>query len=74
MIWGMWNMSHELARRCETRMPGRVSYFVSNYWPADVDPQTQPTNHSPFFSMHEPHMEVGVKAFAHMVVDYLKSQ
>ena len=50
-----------------------VFVFLGN-WPADVDPQTQPTNHSPFFSMHEPHMEVGVKAFAHMVVDYLKSQ
>lgn len=47
--------------------------FLGN-WPEDLDPATQPTNHSPRFHMHEPYMERGVKAFAHMVVDYLQSQ
>ena len=42
--------------------------------PDGVDPTTAPANHSPLFTMHEPHMEVGVKGFAHMVVDYLKAQ
>ena len=47
--------------------------FLGN-WPEDLDPATQPTNHSPMFHMYEPYMERGVKAFAHMVVDYLQSQ
>jgi len=50
-----------------------VFVFLGN-WPVDVDPTTQPTNHSPYFDMHEPYMENGVKAFSHMVVDFLKSQ
>ncbi len=50
-----------------------VFAFLGNL-PEGVDPAGQPTNHSPFFTMDEPHMEVGVKAFAHMVVDYLQSQ
>lgn len=50
-----------------------VFVFLGN-WPEELDPATQPTNHSPFFHMHEPYMENGVKAFSHMVVDFLKSQ
>ena len=56
---------------------GRVTpalfVFLGN-WPEDLDPTTQPTNHSPFFNMHEPYMERGVKAFDHMVVDFLNAQ
>ena len=50
-----------------------VFVFLGN-WPEEIDPTTQPTNHSPFFDMHEPYMENGVKAFSHMVVDFLNSQ
>jgi len=50
-----------------------VFVFLGN-WPADIDASTKPTNHSPYFDMHEPYMEVGVKAFSNMVVDYLKAQ
>ncbi len=50
-----------------------VFFFMGN-WRADIDATTKPTNHSPFFDMHEPYMENGVKAFSFMVVDYLKSQ
>jgi amidohydrolase len=50
-----------------------VFVFLGN-WPAELDPATQPANHSPFFSMHEPYMENGVKAFSHMVVEFLKAQ
>jgi amidohydrolase len=42
--------------------------------PEGVDPATAPTNHSPFFTIHEPDMELGVRAFAHMVVDYLQGE
>ena len=50
-----------------------VFVFLGN-WPADIDLTSQPSNHSPYFDMHEPYMENGVKAFSHMVVDFLKSQ
>jgi len=50
-----------------------VFVFLGN-WPEELDPSTQPTNHSPFFDMHEPYLENGVKAFGHMVVDFMKSQ
>ena len=55
------------------RVAPAVFVFLGN-WPEDMDPSTQPTNHSPYFDMHEPYMENGVKAFSHMVVDFLKSQ
>ncbi len=47
--------------------------FLGN-WPEDMDPTQQPTNHSPRFDMHEPYLERGVRAFGHMVVDYLQAQ
>jgi len=50
-----------------------VFVFLGN-WPEELDPKTQPTNHSPFFHMHEPYMERGVKAYGHMVVDFLNAQ
>lgn len=50
-----------------------VFVFLGN-WPEEMDPASQPTNHSPYFHMHEPYMERGVKAFGHMVVDFLNSQ
>lgn len=50
-----------------------VFVFLGN-WQSDLDPTTQPANHSPFFTMHEPYLETGVKAFSHMVMDFLKAQ
>ena len=41
--------------------------------PPGVDPAAQPSNHSPYFDMYEPHLEVGVRAFTHLVLDYLGS-
>jgi glycogen(starch) synthase len=40
MVWGMWNLSHNLPYWAERWMPGRVAYFISNYWPVDTDPHT----------------------------------
>jgi glycogen(starch) synthase len=40
MIWGMWNLSHSLPYWAERWMPGRVAYYISNYWPIDTDPHT----------------------------------
>lgn len=40
MVWGMWNLSKFLPYWAEKWMLGRVTYFISNYWPKDVDPHT----------------------------------
>ncbi|CAN5491490.1 hypothetical protein BH10CHL1_BH10CHL1_34040 [soil metagenome] len=40
MVWGMWNLSHNLPYWAEQWLPGRVAYFISSYWPTDVDPHT----------------------------------
>jgi metal-dependent amidase/aminoacylase/carboxypeptidase family protein len=50
-----------------------VFVFLGN-WPEEIDPNNPPTNHTPFLDNHEPYLETGVKAFGHMVVDFLQSQ
>jgi amidohydrolase len=50
--------------------PG-VFLFLGN-GPPDVDPTSLAGNHSPFFDTHEPNLEVGVRIFSNLVVDYLK--
>jgi glycogen(starch) synthase len=40
MVWGMWDLSLTLPYWAEQWMPGRVAYFISNYWPVDTDPHT----------------------------------
>ena len=52
-----------------TRIPG-MFMFIGSGAPG-VDPSTLPTNHSPLFDMHEPSLELGVRTFSHLVVDYL---
>ena len=47
--------------------------FLGNT-PPGVDPSTLPANHSPLFTMHEPNMQTGVRAFSHMVVNYLQAE
>jgi amidohydrolase len=47
--------------------------FIGNGEPG-VDPDTLPSNHSPFFDMYEPGMQLGVSAFVHMVADYLEAE
>ena len=56
-----------------SRVAPAVFVFLGN-WPEDMDAASQPTNHSPYFNMHEPYLETGVKAFSHMVVDFLQAQ
>jgi amidohydrolase len=50
--------------------PG-LYFFMGNGAPG-VDPDTQPSNHSPLFDMYEPTMELGVRALSNLVVDYLQ--
>ncbi len=47
--------------------------FLGNGEPGK-DPLTLPSNHSPLFAMYEPSMEIGVRAFSHLVVDYLQGE
>ena len=43
-------------------------------WPEDLDPADEPANHSPLFDFHEPYLERGVRAFGHMVIEYLDAR
>jgi amidohydrolase len=51
------------------RTPGLFMFLGSA--PPGVDPTSLPANHSPLFDMHEPNLEVGVRVFSNLVVDYL---
>lgn len=46
-------------------------FFFLGVTPADVDLATVPRNHSPFFFADEAALPLGVKALAHLAVDYL---
>jgi amidohydrolase len=50
-------------------VPG-LFLFLGN-GPPDVDPTTLAGNHSPYFDVHEPTLETGVRIFSNLVVDYL---
>ena len=39
-VWGMWAFSKALPARAEQLLPGRVVYYLSDYWPAAVDMHT----------------------------------
>lgn len=40
----------------------------------DEEATELPSNHSPLFEVHEPNMELGVRAFVHLVADYLSAR
>ena len=50
-----------------------VFLFLGN-GPPDVDSTTLASNHSPYFDTYEPNLEVGVRIFSNLVVDYLQEQ
>ena len=50
-------------------VPG-VFYHLGGSKPG-VDPKTSPPNHSPQFDVHEPAMEVGVRAHVLTALNYL---
>jgi amidohydrolase len=52
--------------------PG-IMMFLGNGEPG-IDETTLPANHSPLFDVYEPNMNVGVRAFTHLVVDYLQAE
>ncbi|MCB0207887.1 MAG: glycosyltransferase family 4 protein [Anaerolineae bacterium] len=33
LIWGMWNLSRSIPALAEKTMPGRVVYYMGDYWP-----------------------------------------
>ncbi len=37
VIWGMWNLSLNVAARAEAKMRDRVAYYLCSYWPEDPD-------------------------------------
>jgi len=53
-----------------SRTPG-LFLFLSNMAPG-TDPAGMPANHSPLFDTYEPNLELGVRIFSNLVVDYLQ--
>jgi glycosyltransferase involved in cell wall biosynthesis len=39
-VWGMWALSKALPAQAEQMLPGRVVYYLSDYWPSAVDMHT----------------------------------
>jgi len=39
-IWGMWSLSKALPALAERLLPGRVVYYLSDYWPVALDMHT----------------------------------
>ena len=39
-VWGMWALSKALPALAEQLLPGRVVYYLSDYWPAALDMHT----------------------------------
>ena len=50
-VWGMWALSKALPALAEQLLPGRVVYYVSDYWPSAVNMHTiywtSPVRHGP---------------------------
>lgn len=49
-------------------------YFFLGTLPEGTDPQDWAANHSPYFNINEKDMQLGVRAFAQMAVEYLQSK
>jgi glycosyltransferase involved in cell wall biosynthesis len=39
-VWGMWAMAKALPALAEQLLPGRVVYYLSDYWPSAIDMHT----------------------------------
>ena len=50
-----------------------IFMFLGN-GPPDADLADLSSNHSPYFDVHEPNMELGVRVFSNLVVDYLAGE
>ena len=50
-VWGMWALSKAVPAHAEQLLPGRVVYYLSDYWPSSPDMHTtywqSPTRHGP---------------------------
>jgi glycogen synthase len=50
-VWGMWSLSKALPALAEQMLPGRVVYYLSDYWPSALDMHTaywqSPARHWP---------------------------
>lgn len=51
------------------RTPGLFMFLGSA--PPGIDPASVPANHSPLFDMHEPNLEVGVRVFSTLALEFL---
>ncbi len=53
------------------QVPG-LYLFLGAARPGDENYKNLPGNHSPLFDLHEPNMELGVRALSHLLVGYLQ--
>jgi glycogen synthase len=64
-VWGMWALSKALPALAEQLLPGRVVYYLSDYWPSALDMHTtywqSPTRRGP---MQVPKRVLGKVALA----------
>lgn len=67
LVMGAEDFSH-----FANRVPG--VYIQLGARPPNVDPETAPVNHSPFFTIDEAAMKTGVRAHVQFALDYLESK
>ena len=68
IIPGIQTVAEDFAFFAE-KVPG--FYFGLGSAAAGVNQATAPNNHSPLFNVEEEHLQTGVRAMTHLVVDYL---
>jgi glycogen(starch) synthase len=69
LVWGMWNLSRSIAALCEQLLPGRVAYYIGDYWP------TLPSQYEFYWESPARHRVMGMpKRFlagiAHRLLDH----
>lgn len=69
-VWGMWALSKALPALAEKLLPGRVVYYLSDYWPSAADMHTRywqsPAEHWP---MRVPKCVLGKVAMSMLAKD-----
>ena len=56
----------------QEQIPGMFYFLGIN--PNDVDPETAPSNHSPFFKVNDDALGTGVRSLVNVAVDYLAAE
>jgi glycosyltransferase involved in cell wall biosynthesis len=67
-IWGMWNLSKQVAYWAEQWLPGQVAYAVANYWPIEPNMHEaywqQPSRHKLIRTLMAPAKSLALRKLA----------